>query len=183
MPRVAAAVRASVWTGETMGTWQQRDAVPFALKGVFKAFVLAFGLSAAPLMGALAAYQGVIWSDHYTGFAIGGYDPVAYFVDKDARPGTACCEAEWGGVSWRFVNQGNRAAFLEAPSVYAPRFGGHDALSLARGAFAAGDPEIWAVWDGELYLFRSAANRAVWLMDPTAFKEKAAGNWRARYPE
>ena len=166
-----------------MAAWQQRGGGASSAGRIFKAFVLALWLTAAPLAGAFASFHGVIWSDHYTGFAIGGYDPVAYFVDQDARRGTDCCEAEWGGASWRFVNEGNRAVFLEAPSVYAPRFGGHDALSLARGALAAGDPEIWAVLDDELYLFRSAANRTMWLQAPKGFKEEAAGNWRAQYPE
>ena len=166
-----------------MAKWRERGAWLVAPGRILGAAVLAAGLLTAPTMVTAASQHDVVWRDHYTGFAIGGYDPVAYFVDNDARPGTDCCELEWAGVFWRFVNEGNRAAFLEAPTVYAPRFGGHDALSVARGAFAAGDPEIWAVRNGELYFFRSAANRAVWLMDSDAFKDTASKNWRARFPQ
>jgi hypothetical protein len=37
------------------------------------------------------------------------------------------------GTTWRFRNEGNRAAFAADPDVFLPRFGGYDPVALARG--------------------------------------------------
>ncbi|AXS41752.1 hypothetical protein [Breoghania sp. L-A4] len=71
--------------------------------------------------------------DPMTGLALLGYDPVAYFVDRKPRRGERRYELFWSGVVWRFVNEGNMAAFEAAPEVYAPQFGGYDPLVLASG--------------------------------------------------
>jgi YHS domain-containing protein len=67
-----------------------------------------------------------IVTDRLTGFAIGGFDPVAYFTDGKPVPGRAEFELSSAGVVWRFANEGNRAAFAANPDVYAPQFGGYD---------------------------------------------------------
>jgi hypothetical protein len=113
----------------------------------------------------------------YTGLAIDGFDPVAYFVDGEPKQGRAELELRSDGATWRFRNDGNRAAFAAAPSVYAPRFGGHDPLAMARGAATAGHPALWLIVQNRLYLFYSAEARTAFSRDPASAVETAERNW------
>jgi len=61
-----------------------------------------------------------VWLDTATGFAIGGYDPVAYHTNKAPTRGREGVEHRWGGSVWKFENSGNRDAFAKHPEIYAP---------------------------------------------------------------
>ena len=91
--------------------------------------------------------------NRYTGLAIEGYDPVAYFADARAEPGRPEFEASEAGAVWRFRNEGNRASFVAHPEIYGPQFGGYDPIDLARGVTYAGNPRFWLVVGQRLYLF------------------------------
>lgn len=97
--------------------------------------------------------------DRMSGVALGGYDPVAYFTEGRPVPGSGAFETIWNGAAWRFANEGNMAAFLANPTVYAPCYGGYDASIMAGGIAAAGDPQIFLIRGDRLYLFRSEADR------------------------
>jgi hypothetical protein len=103
--------------------------------------------------------------DRLTGLAIDGFDPVAYFVDGAPRSGRESLEAVYDRAIWRFRNEGNRAAFLSHPEVYAPRFGGYDAVDVARGIAVEGSPYFWAVIEQRLFLFSNAASRDAFMQD------------------
>jgi hypothetical protein len=118
-----------------------------------------------------------IVTDRLTGIAIGGFDPVAYFTDHEPVPGHPDFELSEGGVVWRFANEGNRAAFAADPNVYTPQFGGYDPIAVARGASAAGHPEIWLISGSRLYLFYSAEARDTFAADPDAARVAAEENW------
>jgi hypothetical protein len=117
------------------------------------------------------------WSDAENGFAIGGFDPVAYFVEGQARQGVAGQEFDWQGVSWRFANEGNRAAFAADPDIYSPRFGGFDPVAVGRGNPAEGNPQIWVIHEGNLLLFYSTAFRTLWEQDPAGTIRAAQTRW------
>lgn len=112
-----------------------------------------------------------------SGLAISGFDPVAYFSRGEAVLGRPELELGLGGVVWRFVNVGNRAAFSDHPEIYAPRFGGYDPVAIGRGASVAGHPEIWAINDERLYLFYDDAARSEFLADPGRIIERAQQKW------
>ncbi|HOV02844.1 MAG TPA: YHS domain-containing (seleno)protein [Hyphomicrobiales bacterium] len=136
------------------------------------AAVLAFTLLAT----AAAATERVV-VDPLTGIAIGGYDPVSYFTGDEPRPGKTEYELSWNGAVWHFANEGNLAAFREAPEVYAPMYGGHCAMAAARNAIADGKPHLWRLYRERLYLFFSVANRASFDTDPARWMERADANW------
>ncbi len=92
--------------------------------------------------------------DWQTGYAINGFDPVAYFIEGAATSGDPAFEAHWRGAVWMFSSAGNRDAFVADPTVYAPVFGGHDPEMAARGHAAHGNPYHWMIEAGRLYLFR-----------------------------
>ena len=129
-------------------------------------------MSGAGVVGSASA-----WRDPVTGLAIGGYDPVSYFISNDARRGRESHELDHGGVAWRFVNPGNHAAFAAAPEVYSPRYQGHDPVAVARGELSQGEPLIWILHKGALYLFQNPVNRLRWLESPDSVKEEADRAW------
>ena len=124
-----------------------------------------------------AATTELVVVNRYTGLAIDGFDPVAYFVDGAPKVGRAELEFRFHGATWRFQNEGNRAAFAASPEVYAPRFGGHDPLAVARGAATPGHPALWLIADQRLYLFYSAEARAAFARSPESAIEAAERNW------
>jgi hypothetical protein len=134
--------------------------------------------SAAPATRVAATTEWVVINRH-TGLAIDGFDPVAYFVDGAPRQGRAELELRAAGATWRFHNEGNRAAFAAAPDVYAPRFGGYDPTSVGRGASAPGHPSLWLIAENRLYLFYSAEARTAFARDTGTAIEAAERNWPA----
>jgi len=142
---------------------------------------LLLGAAAAVLATArpAAAIGEYVVSDPFTGVAIGGYDPVAYFLDGMPVRGDPEIEVEWDGAYWIFVNRGNAAAFSDAPAVYAPAYGGHGVVGVARAVPQEGDPMIFAIHRQRLYLFNSAADRTAFLADADALVAAADAKWPA----
>ena len=74
-----------------------------------------------PDFAAQAATTERIVVNRYSGLAIAGFDPVAYFTDSMAVQGLPDYEAREGGAVWRFRNEGNRASFVAHPEIYGPQ--------------------------------------------------------------
>ena len=115
--------------------------------------------------------------NRYSGLAIEGFDPVAYFVDARPIIGRPEFEAAEAGVVWRFRNEGNRASFVAHPDIYGPRFGGYDPFGLARGVTYAGNPRFWLISGDRLYLFGREENREAFAADPARFLGAANILW------
>jgi YHS domain-containing protein len=117
--------------------------------------------------------------NRFSGVAIEGFDPVAYFVEGAAAQGTAEFEASLWGAVWRFRNEGNRASFLAHPEVYGPRFGGYDPTDIARGVVIAGNPRFFVIAAQRLYLFSREDNRDAFAADPERFLYEVNKRWPA----
>jgi hypothetical protein len=115
--------------------------------------------------------------NRFTGLAISGFDPVAYFTDTAAVRGDERFEAVQDGAVWRFRNEGNRAAFVGHPEVYGPQFGGHDPVDVARGKAVQGLPQLWTVHAQRLYLFASDTSRTAFAANPEGFAQSAQRRW------
>lgn len=145
--------------------------------------MLAFVL---PLLGAAggtvlpARAQSVVTlivTDPLTGIGIYGMDPVSYFTEAEPQQGRGDFEFIWNNVPWHFASAANRDIFMRAPEIYAPQFGGHGAMGVARGYVADSDPRIYTVFKQRLYLFYSAANREAFLLSPDAAAQAAEEQW------
>ena len=151
---------------------QERNSRPLTQVFLWAAVTL---LAASPLSRPMAADPVVF--NRYTGLAIDGYDPVSYFVDGTPRQGRPDFELRSSGTTWRFVNEGNMAAFVADPEVYAPQFGGHDPLAIVRGAATPGHPLLWVIAENRLYLFYSEQARAAFASDPDSAIDAAERYW------
>src|SRR2546423_13371638 len=117
--------------------------------------------------------------NRFSGIAIEGFDPVAYFVQGRAVLGREDFEAADAGAVWRFRNEGNRAFFVAHPEIYGPQFGGYDPIDVARGITVAGNPRFWAISQGRLYLFGREQTRETFSADPSSFVREARQRWPA----
>ena len=118
-----------------------------------------------------------IVTDANSGYAIYGYDPVAYFTDHSAIRGRREHEYVWNGVSWLFTSRANKAVFMENPAVYVPQYGGHGALAMARGYASDSNPNVWAIYRNRLFLFYSYTARAAWAEAVDLHVGRADGEW------
>lgn len=128
------------------------------------------GLPELPLLSE-ATYR-----DTLSGIALNGYDPVAYRLEGRAVAGDPAYELLHRGTVWRFLSAANRAAFRDAPDVYAPAFAGYDASAVAQGQAVDIDPREFAIVGSRLFLFRTARSRERFLADP-ALQQQADEHW------
>jgi hypothetical protein len=155
---------------------QERNGRPPGL-----AFIALAGIAAMAglAIAAQAATTERVVVDRYTGLALGGFDPVAYFTDAGPRAGLPGFEVSEGGAVWRFHNEGNRAFFVADPEIYGPQFGGYDPTDAARGVAVAGNPQLWLVSGQRLFLFGAAQNRDAFAANPGRILREAKQRWPA----
>ena len=135
--------------------------------------LLAFGSGAA----LPAAAGGVVNASSFTGTAIEGYDPVAYFAEGRPVEGDSAFAHDWMGATWYFASAENRDRFAADPGKYAPQYGGYCAWAVAHGYTAKIDPEAWTIVDGKLYLNYSKQVQADWAEDIPGHIAKGDANW------
>ncbi len=91
-----------------------------------------------------------------TGHALKGYDTTAYFRAGEATDGEDAISVNWKGAVWRFASQGDAALFQADPEAYAPQFGGYCTRAMSLGNEVPGDPDVWRIHEGKLYVFFAA---------------------------
>ena len=137
---------------------------------------LLLGLALA-LVTPPANAEGVVNASSWTGTAIEGYDPVAYFEEGKPVEGDSDYAHEWMGATWYFASAENRDLFAADPEKYAPQYGGYCAWAVSQGYTAKIDPEAWTVVDDKLYLNYSLDVQKQWQQDVPGNITKADGNW------
>lgn len=120
------------------------------------------------------------------GFAASGYDVVAYW-DLDqapvgarqpaAVPGKSSITAEYDGATYAFASEENRDRFLAAPERFAPQYDGHCAYGVAQGGKVPGNPNLWRIVDGRLYLNITPNVVGFWEADIAGNLRKSEANW------
>ena len=148
-------------------------------------YTLTLAAAATALTIAGQAFAGDQYVDG-TGFAASGYDVVAYFdlpqapvgtSQPAAVPGNANITAEYNGATFAFSSQANRDTFLENPAQYAPQYDGHCAYGVSKGGKVPGNPTLWRIVDGKLYLNYSNGVKRRWERDIPGNISRANANW------
>ncbi len=112
-----------------------------------------------------------------TGLALRGVDPVSYFTSGAPKDGDIAITAVHNGATYRFVSEENRDLFQKNPAKYLPQYGGFCAFGAAMGVKVDGDPDLWKIVDGKLYLNLAPSIQERWSKDIDGFIVKADENW------
>jgi YHS domain-containing protein len=111
------------------------------------------------------------------GLAAHGYDVVAYFTDGKPVLGSAKFSIVYKDASYRFASKAHLEAFKANPAKYEPAYGGYCAYGVSVGAKFDGDPRIWKIVDGRLYLNLDEDIAAAFNKDVAGAIQKAEANW------
>lgn len=146
-----------------------------------RTLMLAAAALAAPLTIAAPAHAdgGVYVGVEGANVAVSGYDTVSYF-QSDGVPvkGDARFAVKYNGAVWHFANQANADTFKANPNAYAPRYGGHCAWAIgANGRLAPGDPKLYKIVDGKLYLNFNKRVQKTWLGNIAGFISSGDVAW------
>ncbi|MEY8829490.1 YHS domain-containing (seleno)protein [Sedimentitalea sp. XS_ASV28] len=134
---------------------------------------------------ALPAFAGEQYVDN-TGFAVSGYDVVAYrsltqspvgTKQPAGVPGRADITAEYNGATFAFASEENRDQFLTDPAKFAPQYDGHCAFGVSKGGKVPGNPNLWRIVDDKLYLNITENVVGFWEEDIPGNLDLANGNW------
>jgi hypothetical protein len=109
--------------------------------------------------------------------ALHGYDPVAYFTEGRPARGADQLAVVHDGVAYRFASAAHRARFVQDPARFLPQYGGFCAYGVALGKKFDGDPQLWNITDGKLYLNLNEETYAAFLKDVDGNVRKADGIW------
>ncbi len=108
---------------------------------------------------------------------VGGYDLVSYHNSKRPLRGNGHFVSEHDGVTYLFANEANKKTFDANPGKYIPAYGGYCAFGVSVGKKFHGDPEVWRVVDGRLYLNLDAQIQDMWLKDVPGSIKTADAKW------
>jgi YHS domain-containing protein len=134
-------------------------------------------VGAAIGISACSSLQGVAKVNTSDGRALRGFDAVAYFAVQNAVEGNPKYEFAWNGARWLFSSEENMKKFQAEPEKYAPQFGGYCAYAVSQGYTADGDPNVWKIVDGKLYLNYNEKARDLWEKDLFSLIESGTKNW------
>ena len=109
--------------------------------------------------------------------AVQGYDVVSYQTGKRPVRGNGNYVASHQGATYLFSSKANLELFKNNPDKYAPAFGGYCAFGVSVGKKFVGDPEVWRVVDGTLYLNLDTGIQSEWLKDVSGRIKTANATW------
>ncbi|WP_299778414.1 YHS domain-containing (seleno)protein [uncultured Roseobacter sp.] len=148
-----------------------------------------FPLKIAGVAIALTIASSAWAGDQYvdpTGFAVSGYDVVAYFdleqnpvgtAQPAAVPGDKDITSTYNGATFAFSSEANKAAFEADPEKYVPQYDGHCAYGVAKGGKVPGNPNLWRILDGKLYLNITQNVVGFWEEDIPGNIQLSESNW------
>lgn len=148
----------------------------------FKSVLAGAAFAALTALPALAGEQFV----DETGYAVSGYDVVSYFDLEQAPvggeqpaplPGRADLTAEYNGATFAFSSAENLSRFQADPATFVPQYDGHCAYGVSKGGKVPGNPTLWRIVDGKLYLNITPVVVGFWNEDIPGNITLADGNW------
>ena len=140
------------------------------------AAALALPLAASFTLPALAG-KPEIFTGLVAGKGAAGHDVVAYFTMGKPVKGSAEFATEWKGATWEFSSAENLEKFKANPEAFAPQYGGYCAYGVSQGGLVKGEPDLWKIVDGKLYLNFSEGVQKKWEKDIPGYIKAADGQW------
>lgn len=112
-----------------------------------------------------------------TGYAISGYDAVAYF-NGGPQAGKKEFTTTYNGAKFAFSTAANLATFQANPSKYVPAYDGHCSFGVAKGGKVPANPTLWKIVGGKLYLNITKSVQEDWEADISGNLKKSTRNWK-----
>ena len=109
--------------------------------------------------------------------AVQGYDVVSYQTGKRPIRGNGNFVAIHDGATYQFSSADNQKLFEQNPEKYVPAYGGFCAFGTSVGKKFIGDPEVWRIVGGKLYLNLDTGIQTEWLKDVPGRIKAADTNW------
>ncbi len=127
----------------------------------------------------VCALAGISYADDVEVSTTGvmGYDLVSYHTDGKPVRGNGNNVVVVEDVTYLFANEENKKAFEKSPEKYLPVYGGFCAYGVAVNKKFVGDPEVWKIVDGKLYLNLDQGIQSKWNEDIPGNISKANQNW------
>ncbi|OUS23984.1 hypothetical protein A9Q99_25865 [Gammaproteobacteria bacterium 45_16_T64] len=123
---------------------------------------------------------GVSAADHSTiAIAVGGYDLVSYQQKNGPTRGNGHNLTIYQDNIYAFSNAENKSTFDTNPSKYLPAYGGFCAYGASLGKKFYGDPNVYSVVDGSLYLNLDKKVQSLWNKDISGNIAEADSLWRS----
>lgn len=163
----------------------QARSVIKGLHAIMNRFTLTIAAAASIFVLGQQAFAGPQYVDQ-TGYAVSGYDVVAYFdleqnkvgeAQPAAVPGKADYTAEYNGAKFAFSSSENLEKFKADPAKYAPQYDGHCAYGVSKGGKVPANPHLWRIVDGKLFLNITDVVVGFWEEDVAGNISIAEGNW------
>lgn len=114
-----------------------------------------------------------------SGAILRSYDATSYESGKSPQIGAKEITASSDGAIYHFASKAARDHFAANPAKYKPAFGGFCATGAALGKKLDGDPRIFRIYNGQLYVFVHQQAAEIWDKDPAGTLAKANANWPA----
>ncbi len=142
------------------------------MKVGFAFLAMFFGTQSAALAAKPEIYLHKKWE-----YAVDGYDVTTYF-DGTPIKGDPKYAAKVANATYIFASQENLDKFLADEGAFRPAYGGYCAYALGkREMLVHGDPKVWYIKDGVLYLNFSRGVQKKWLKNIDEYIANADRLW------
>jgi YHS domain-containing protein len=131
------------------------------------------------LLALVFAARGALAGEFFEadGYALHGYDPIAYFDSDQPVKGSPQHAYTYKGSRFLFASEKNLKKFAAHPETYAPQYRGFCALGAANGYKVSTQPDAYKVVDGKLYLNHDRNVLDIWKKDEAGNIQRADHNW------
>jgi YHS domain-containing protein len=162
---------------ETLSHHTRTTGIAGKARMIALALMMAIGGAVGGAVTAASGAQVVGEVNVNDGYAVHGYDVVAYFTAGAPAEGDDRFTAAYQGAQYRFASAEHRDTFKQDPAKYAPQYGGFCAFGTSVGRKFDGDPHAWRIVDGKLYLNLNKKIQTRWLQDTDGYIRGANHNW------
>lgn len=109
--------------------------------------------------------------------ALRGYDAVSYHTIGRPVMGNGSNASIYKGQTYLFINKEHKNTFDKNPEKYVPVYGGWCAYGVSAGKKFHGDPLVWKLVDGKLYLNLNNKIQGLWSENIEGYINGANEKW------
>lgn len=109
--------------------------------------------------------------------ALRGYDAVSYHTIGRPVMGNGSHASTYKDETYLFINEEHKNSFDKNPEKYVPAYGGWCAYGVSAGKKFHGDPLVWKLVDGKLYLNLNNKIQGLWSENIEGYINGANEKW------